>query len=303
MIRTPDQRVRVFVSSTLEELASEREAARAAVESLRLTPVMFELGARPHPPREVYRSYLEQSDVFVGICGDRYGWVAPDADISGLEDELLLGEKLPRLLYVRRPAPDRDPRLAAMVSRIEGDSQVSYRAFSDAGELRGLIENDLALLLSERFAKAAGPEFATGLPAAVDRFVGRTDDLERLQRALAEAETRLVTVTGPGGVGRPAWRSRRHAAWLRGTRTASASSRSLPSPTPAWSPPRSAKGSASRTAAARRCGRPWPPSGARSSCSSSTTSSTSPLRPPTSPSCSRERRGSRSSRRAEPSSG
>src|SRR4051812_39455524 len=26
-----------------------------------MTPVMFELGARPHPPRELYRAYLEQS--------------------------------------------------------------------------------------------------------------------------------------------------------------------------------------------------------------------------------------------------
>src|SRR5512144_2911696 len=48
-IRTPDQRLRVFVSSTLDELASERAAAREAIERLRLTPVMFELGARPHP--------------------------------------------------------------------------------------------------------------------------------------------------------------------------------------------------------------------------------------------------------------
>ena len=65
-IRTPDQRIRVFVSSTLRELADERRAARAAIERMRLAPVMFELGARPHPPRELYRSYLEQSDVFVG---------------------------------------------------------------------------------------------------------------------------------------------------------------------------------------------------------------------------------------------
>src|SRR5947208_570669 len=57
-IRTPDQRLRVFVSSTLRELADERRAARAAIERMRLAPVMFELGARPHPPRDLYRSYL-----------------------------------------------------------------------------------------------------------------------------------------------------------------------------------------------------------------------------------------------------
>ena len=66
-IRTPDQRLRIFVSSTLVELAGERAAVREAVESLRLAPVMFELGARPYPPRDLYRAYLAQSDVFVGI--------------------------------------------------------------------------------------------------------------------------------------------------------------------------------------------------------------------------------------------
>ena len=66
VIRTPDQRVRVFVSSTLGELAAERQAVRDAVTRLRLVPVLFELGARPHPPRPVYRAYLAQSQVFVG---------------------------------------------------------------------------------------------------------------------------------------------------------------------------------------------------------------------------------------------
>src|SRR5690554_5075562 len=44
-IVTPDRRIRVFVSSTLNELAAERRAARAAIDRLRLTPVMFEQGA------------------------------------------------------------------------------------------------------------------------------------------------------------------------------------------------------------------------------------------------------------------
>jgi hypothetical protein len=28
---------------------------------------MFEIGARPHPPQELYRAYLEQSDIFIGL--------------------------------------------------------------------------------------------------------------------------------------------------------------------------------------------------------------------------------------------
>ena len=41
VIRTPDQRLRVFVSSTLQELAAERRAVLEAVTRLRLVPVMI----------------------------------------------------------------------------------------------------------------------------------------------------------------------------------------------------------------------------------------------------------------------
>lgn len=37
-IRTPDQRLRVFVSSTLQELSAERAAVGEAVRAIRLTP-------------------------------------------------------------------------------------------------------------------------------------------------------------------------------------------------------------------------------------------------------------------------
>src|SRR5689334_5970523 len=180
LIRTPDQRLRVFISSTLGELADERHAARAAVEQLRLTPVMFELGARPHPPRALYRSYLEQSDVFVAIYWQRYGWVAPDMEISGLEDELLLSEGMPRLVYVKRPAPDKEPRLAAMLERLQGEDSTSYKPFRDADELHDLLLDDLAIMLAERFAGAAAvPEQrpSHNLPAQTSSFLGRAAEL------------------------------------------------------------------------------------------------------------------------------
>src|SRR4026208_239611 len=115
-IRTPDQRLRVFVSSTLVELADERAAVSRAITSLRLTPVMFELGARPHPPRELYRAYLAQSDVFIGLYWQRDGQVVARMAISGLEDEFERSRELPRLLYVKAPAPDRESRLTDLLA-------------------------------------------------------------------------------------------------------------------------------------------------------------------------------------------
>src|SRR6202012_3434341 len=126
----------VFVSSTLQELAAERQAVRDAVTRLRLVPVMFELGGRPHPPRPVYRAYLAQSQVFVGIYWQSYGWVAPGEQVSGLEDEYRLSAALPRLIYVKSPAPDRDPRLTRMLDRIRTEGGLSYQHFTDATELQ-----------------------------------------------------------------------------------------------------------------------------------------------------------------------
>ncbi len=97
-IRTPDQRLRVFVSSTLQELAEERQTTREVIEHLRLAPVMFELGARPHPPRDLYRAYLDRSHIFIGIYWQRYGWIAPGETISGLEDEYRLSRQHPKFI-------------------------------------------------------------------------------------------------------------------------------------------------------------------------------------------------------------
>jgi predicted ATPase len=211
-IRTPDQRLRVFVSSTLKELEAERRAARAAIERLRLAPVMFELGARPHPPRQLYRAYLAQSDVFVGIYWQQYGWIAPGEEISGLEDEYRFAPRdMPKLIYVKQPA-EREPRLAELMARIRDDDTASYTPFSTADELAELVEADLATLLAERFdasRAAAGEPAATAtamptgrIPAPYSEVVGREFEVTALLTWLADDAQRLVTLVGPGGIGK-----------------------------------------------------------------------------------------------------
>src|SRR6202042_2462968 len=220
VIRPPDQRVRVFVSSALQELAPERQAVRDAVTRLRLVPVMFELGARPHPARQVYRDYLAQSQIFIGLYWQSYGWVASGEDTSGLEDEYLLSAGMPRLIYIKSPAPQREPRLAEMLARIRDDADFSYQLFSDTAELAGMVENDLAVLLSERFEIArsggvaavlgamageeAGDEAAAAraLPLAPTPLIGREQDAAAVEDLVVKEGARLITLTGPGGIGK-----------------------------------------------------------------------------------------------------
>ncbi|MGN6175921.1 MAG: ATP-binding protein, partial [Streptosporangiaceae bacterium] len=210
VIRTPDRRLRVFVSSTLGELAAERRAVSRAVAALRLSPVMFEAGARPHPPREVYQAYLAQSDVFIGLYWQQYGQAAPGMAISGLEEEFELSAGLPRLLYVKAPAPDRKPRLAGLLARIREEASVSYRHFRTSAELGRLVRDDLAARLSERFAAAgaavaaapARPRGARPLPVSVTSLVGGEEAIEQVAGLLTRPGARLVTLTGPGGIGK-----------------------------------------------------------------------------------------------------
>lgn len=212
IIRTPDQRVRVFISSTINELAEERRAAREAIAKLRLIPVFFEAGARPHPPRDLYGAYLDQSHIFLGIYWNSYGWVAPGATISGLEDEYRLSAGKPRLIYVKR-STERQPRLTELLADIERSDTACYQRFADAVELGRLIENDLSVLLSETFENAQvqrRPAAATGapgtrrlnLPELRSAMIGRDDELDAVAALLLRPDVSLVTLLGAGGTGK-----------------------------------------------------------------------------------------------------
>ena len=208
-ILTPDQRLRVFVSSTLQELAEERAVVRSAIERIHLTPVMFELGARPHAPRDLYRQYLAQSQIFIGIYWERYGWTAPDENVSGLEDEYNLSGHLPKLIYIKHSEGKREERLDNLLERIRKDDKASYKTFRNAEELTDLVINDLAVLLTERFNHTLQHNYANmgekvfdNVPFVPSPIIGREKNLDEIISLLRQPQSRLVTLTGPGGTGK-----------------------------------------------------------------------------------------------------
>ena len=96
-----------------------------------------------------------------------------------------------------------------MLARIRDEGEVSYQHFSDPAELQQLVENDLAVLLSERFertrsGKGAADEvpLAGAVPVPATPLLGREQETAAVEELVTGEGVRLVTLTGPGGVGK-----------------------------------------------------------------------------------------------------
>jgi hypothetical protein len=145
-------RLQVFVSSTIRECAAERIIVKEAIRSVNHEAVLFEdIGARPHPPRDLYRTRLEMSQSFVGIYRESYGWIAPDMQISGIEDEFSIAASrgMDRLLYVYQTS-QRDPKLQSLIDRAMS-AGLTLAFYSDPEELRTLVRDNLTAVVSTRF--------------------------------------------------------------------------------------------------------------------------------------------------------
>jgi hypothetical protein len=84
----PETFTKVFLSSTVEDLKSHREAVRRVIDRLGYRCVNMEsFGSRPDTPAEVCREEVRGCDIFVGIVGTLYGSSPPDSELSFTELE------------------------------------------------------------------------------------------------------------------------------------------------------------------------------------------------------------------------
>ena len=154
-ILTQDRRIRVFLSSRLVEFADERQALVRMIHKMGLTPIFFEETPRPHPPRNLYSAFLEQSDIFIGVYGTGYGWIDESGGmtISGLHDEWVLSSEMPRIVFVQETSDQREPRLTDLIKEI-GETGVSFNLFRTRSQLVNRARDAIALCISERFLGA-----------------------------------------------------------------------------------------------------------------------------------------------------
>lgn len=93
---------KIFVSSTIKDLPSERRAALEAVQNVGGFPVMseFTMEAQSVDSLEACLSKVQESDIYVLIIGGRYGWQPEGKEsITEMEYQTALNNNIPILVF------------------------------------------------------------------------------------------------------------------------------------------------------------------------------------------------------------
>ena len=123
---------KVFISSVIEGFSDERDAVKSAIESLDMLPVMAEnFAAKPYSPQLACLEGINQSDIYVGILGPKYGSINTSS-ISATEEEFNEASKrgIPILWFVK--TCKREPRQEAFYKKISSYSEGYFLNFFDS---------------------------------------------------------------------------------------------------------------------------------------------------------------------------
>ena len=136
-------RLRVFVSSRMQELAPERAAIKAALNELNIDGWVFEedAGARPQGIQQTYKQELDAADLYIGLFWRDYG------DYTIDEFNYATERNKDRLIYEKRADIDgqRDPKLQAFLDQIgKVETGLTARWFNTPEELREGVKQDAA---------------------------------------------------------------------------------------------------------------------------------------------------------------
>ena len=136
------QKLRVFVSSRMQELAAERQIVKAELDKLHIDAWVFEqdAGARPETIQQTFLQEIEDADLFIGLYWLGYG----PYTIEEYEHAQKLGRDC--LLYQKLTVKEekRDPRLQEFLDRLNDvPTGHTVRYFKIPEELSEYIKGDV----------------------------------------------------------------------------------------------------------------------------------------------------------------
>lgn len=204
--------MKAFISSTSEDLADYRAAAREVCARLSLIPVGMEdfesmgVGATAGS-----QSKVKESNVYVGIIANRYGYIEAghDKSVTELEFEYAGRLGLDRLCFLADAAarlpgyPGEDQaKLAAFKAQI---NHLIRSTFTDPSDFRyKLYDSLLKWLFRQRGGTVLERYVFEPLFADYARFGGREHDVARIATFLDSADARYLVVSAPAGYGKTA---------------------------------------------------------------------------------------------------
>lgn len=141
-------RLKIFISSTQDDLQAERDAVQTAIESLGYICWRAEKFHVPGwTPEEVCRHMARECDVYVGIFGKRYGTIDAEIGISitEMEFETAKNNEPTKMLVYIKEATEREERQVEFLTKIQDFHQGYFRHdfFSSTETLSQDVRNDL----------------------------------------------------------------------------------------------------------------------------------------------------------------
>src|SRR6185369_9454385 len=100
--------LKIFISSVSGEFEGERQALREEIDKLHDLFVGMELfGSDPAKPANYCIDKVEESDLYVGLFGDRYGSIEEQTrkSFTELEYEAAINKSIPCLIYFKGVMP------------------------------------------------------------------------------------------------------------------------------------------------------------------------------------------------------
>ncbi|MBN2089117.1 DUF4062 domain-containing protein [candidate division KSB1 bacterium] len=145
--------MRVFISSTSQDLKEYRMAVRDIMLRLEHLPIMMEyMGAGKNPPKDECIKKVYESDVYVGIFAHRYGYIPPGESISITEIEYQAAVKAKKEIFCfiidpKFPWPEKnkdfEPRLDRFIKEIRENYTVEFFTTPE----------DLAVMVNQAISK------------------------------------------------------------------------------------------------------------------------------------------------------